>query len=82
MNTPHRKIHGKNSELVDVSVQILRETENAFLVTEGLRKAGKLIETWVPKSVVDGDVDKRYPAVSVLTMPRWLFEEKGFTSDD
>lgn len=82
MNTPHRK-SGRNSELVDVSLQILSETEKAYLVTEGLRKENKLIQHWVPKSAVDGeDLEDRYPKVVVMTMPRWLFEEKGFTSDD
>lgn len=71
-----------NSELVDVSLQIIQETEKAYLVTEGLRKEGKLIQHWVPKSAVDGDLEKRYPSVVVMTMPRWLFEEKGFTPDD
>lgn len=67
------------SELVDISVQILRETEKAILVTEGLKKDGKRIDHWLPKSAVEGDLSRLYPEVVELTIPRWLYEEKGLT---
>lgn len=74
------------SELIDVSLQILSVTEKAVLVTEGLHhKDGQLIKHWLPQSQIDGadwEAAAERSNTVVVTMPRWLFEEKGFTPDD
>lgn len=71
----------KDSELIDVTLKVLHETEKAYLVTEGLTdKDGKEKTAWLPKSQVEGDIE--VSKTCTVTMPRWLFEEKGFTPDD
>lgn len=70
----------KRSELIDVTLLLRGETEKAIQVTEGLMKDGEEIKVWLPRS----QIEIEYPESSdtiVVTMPRWLFEEKGFTGD-
>ena len=79
--------HPLKAELVDVTLMILSTTEKAIQVSEGLHhENGQLKKHWLPKSQLDDAVDweacaERANTITV-TMPRWLFEEKGFTSDD
>ena len=71
----------KNSELIDVALKVLHETEKAYLVTEGLTdENGKEKTSWLPKSQLDVDIE--VGKTCTVTLPRWLFEEKGFTPDD
>lgn len=72
------------SEVVDCTVQLLDiSTEKAWCVTEGLtdKKTGELIKHWLPKSQTE-ITEQRQGGIVVITMPRWLFDEKGFTPDD
>jgi len=71
-------------ELIEVSLIILHETEKAYQVTEGLTdKEGKEIKHWLPKSQcqVDEGTETSTTKAVIFTIPRWLVEEKGFTSD-
>lgn len=66
-------------ELVDLTVFIRHETDNAYLVSEGLKdENGKEIRHWLPKSMTE--VQGPHPADDAIdiTIPRWLYEEKGF----
>lgn len=60
------------SDLVDLTVQKLHETDKAVLVTETVPDAG----VWLPKSKIEiepADVGGLF----VVTMPEWLAIEKG-----
>ena len=61
--------------LVDLSLIIARETNNAYMVRESLSQEG----VWLPKSQVEVHVERvskgyRYATVVV---PTWLAQEKG-----
>lgn len=61
------------NELVDVDVEVLRETDAALLV---LGPEGD--EVWVPRSQIDDSSEVSEPGDSgVLVIPRWLAEAKG-----
>lgn len=60
------------SDLVDISLEFLRETEKAIQVTEDSGKT----KHWLPKSQIEYDL-KENGSVEVQ-LPRWLYEEKGF----
>lgn len=53
-------------KLFDVSAELRRETDRAFLIFDGTTEA------WVPKSLVENNGD------GTFTMPEWLAIEKGF----
>lgn len=57
--------HRPNAELVDVSCEIIAETEKAYKIWDGDR------EEWLPKSQCQWDKD-----ASEMTMPRWLALDK------
>lgn len=64
----------------ELSLKILRETEKALQVTEGLLDAqGNQINHWLPKSQIDGDYE--IGAVCILVIPEWLVIEKGLIVD-
>lgn len=70
--------NSRKSELVDVSCIIYTETEKAVQVTEGVVDAnGKEIRHWLPKSQIEIEPNVGDNACTI-TMPRWLYEEKGF----
>ena len=76
----------RKSELVDISVLIRMETDKAVLVSEGLTGPnGKEIRHWLPRSQIEIEPDMiTYDGQTepvVVTMPRWLCEEKGFIVD-
>ncbi len=54
------------SDIIDIAVQVVRETDKAFGVTED----GEAI-IWLPKSQVEWDED-----ASTMAMPEWLAKEK------
>lgn len=64
--------HSSKSEIVDLSLEFLRDTEKAIQVTED---GGKTTQ-WLPKSQIEYDL-KEDGSVEVQ-LPRWLYEEKGF----
>ena len=53
----------RKSDLVDVSAELKRETDKAFLINDGDK------EVWLPKSQVERDRN-------TFTMPEWLVQEK------
>lgn len=55
-----------NTELVEITAIIRHETDKAYLLFDGERKA------WVPKSHVQDNED------GTFTMPEWLAQDKGF----
>jgi hypothetical protein len=57
---------GDRKELYDLSATIEHETEKAYLLNDGTRKA------WVPKSCVEDNND------GTFTMPEWLAKDKEF----
>ena len=62
------------SELVDVSVILIHETDAAWKVRE------TDTDIWIPKSV--GQLDPNPDGKSyTLTLPRSWFEDKGFVGD-
>jgi hypothetical protein len=54
----------QKSDLVDITAELRRETEKAWLVFDGSK------EVWLPKSQVERERN-------VFTMPSWLAGEKG-----
>lgn len=60
----------KGSEIVDVEVTLVHQTERAWKVTVDGTK-----EVWVPKSV--GELEQTGPRLWVLTLPTYQAEDKG-----
>jgi hypothetical protein len=58
-------------QLVDVTLQFLRETDKAIHVTEGTDADA----VWLPKSQIEYEVKSELVEV---TLPRWLAAEKKF----
>lgn len=56
----------KNHDLVDIDVDLVRQTENAFLVKDDKDK-----EHWLPKSQVE------HNGGTSFTMPEWLAVDRG-----
>jgi hypothetical protein len=56
----------RENELFDISAQIRRETDKAWLLFDGTKEA------WVPKSLVEDNRD------GTFTMPVWLAKDKEF----
>ncbi len=55
---------------IEITVDILRETDAAILVSDGDR------EVWLPKSQIEYSGDPGDESVCV-EIPEWLAEEKG-----
>lgn len=60
----------KGSEVVDVEVGLVRETEKAWLVLS--TDTGK--QDWVPKALCELE---RAQGLYTLTLPTWMAIEKG-----
>lgn len=58
-----------HSTLSDITVQLVHETEKAWLVDDGSRKE------WIPKSA--GEMDLNKDGTYCLTIPEWLAKERG-----
>jgi hypothetical protein len=56
----------RDSRLVEIAAEIVTETDKAYLLFDGARKA------WVPKSVTQDNED------GTFTMPERLAQEKEF----
>ncbi|ACL58499.1 hypothetical protein [Methylobacterium nodulans] len=61
------------SDLVDLTVEIARETDLAVLVHEG----DKSKAVWLPKSVVEIVRDDPMPGLATITLPERVAVEKG-----
>lgn len=59
----------RNTEQIEITVEILRESERAIFVTDGD------VKEWLPKSQLEyeGDVGQTV----VVSMPEWLATDKG-----
>lgn len=69
-------------DLFDVDVELLHETEAAWLVTDGVESAETLFGTvkkpdgvWLPKSQCE--MEDNGDGTWTLTAPEWLLEKKG-----
>ena len=60
------------SDLLDINVQLLHETAQAWLVTDGAPEEG----VWVPKSQCEL-CETGIGGIMRLTLPEWLAQEKG-----
>jgi hypothetical protein len=68
------------NEPIEVTAKVLQETDKALLVTEEVKdEKGRQVNHWLPKSQIDSQ-DWEIGKVHTITMPRWLFESKGFTN--
>ena len=54
---------------IEVTVDIVRETEKALLINDGTQ------EVWLPKSQITWTL--RRDGMLDISMPEWLAEEKG-----
>lgn len=71
----------KSLKPFECTVQVIRETEKAFLVTQGLKGPGnKLLTHWLPKSQCSWpDGEPEPDATLTVELPEWLALEKGLT---
>lgn len=61
----------KKNKMVEVCVEVKRETEKAYLVSDGS------LEEWVPKSQI-GTMDVNVNSDTVnMELPEWLAKAKG-----
>ena len=67
------------SDLHDVKVELIHETDRAWLVSDGTEQDGEKVKVWVPKSQAELDRDgvARSMNLWTLTAPEWLLKEKG-----
>lgn len=61
-----------DSRHIEIACEVLRETDKAFHVSDGVREA------WLPKSQVEHhkETDPRKRSC-VMVMPEWLAKDKG-----
>lgn len=69
------------SEILDFGLRVIRKTEKAVLVTEGLLDdEHKEIRHWLPFSQIEPEPDEvEEGTVCAFQIPRWLAEEKSLT---
>lgn len=60
------------SDLTDIAVTILAETERAYKVDHGGDEP-----CWIPKSLCEFDASQADPRNGILTCPEWIAKEKG-----
>lgn len=58
------------NNMVEVTVDIKKETPQAFLVTDGD------IEAWIPKSQINRLTRVAYNNTTVIEIPEWLAEDR------
>lgn len=61
------------SKEIEICLEVRRETEKAFLVTDDGENT-----IWIPKSQAKPDQDCGPGDTVVFTMPEWLAVENGF----
>ena len=59
-------------EKIEICLEIKKETEKAFLVTDGD------VEEWLPKSQIELDQNGGEGDTVIITMPEWMAEKKEF----
>ena len=59
---------------VAIDLKILRETDMAFLVTDG----GDGDDQWIPKSQIEGDHSNLVGTTTEIVIPEWLAIRKGY----
>lgn len=58
--------------LIEIACEVLRETDKAFHVSDGVREA------WLPKSQVEHHPSENPRSrSSIVVMPEWLAKDKG-----
>ena len=62
------------SNIIDLDVHVHARTEKAVLVSDDGEKDGAV---WLPLSQIEIEPHATMQRVYVLTLPRWLAEEKG-----
>jgi len=67
------------SNLEDISVELVHETDKAWLVTDGTidPKTDKRVDVWVPKSQAELCCGPMGTALWTLTAPEWMLKDKG-----
>lgn len=59
-------------KLVEIACEVLRETDKALHISDGV------VEAWLPKSQVEHHPsDNPRNRSSVIVMPEWLAKDKG-----
>jgi hypothetical protein len=61
------------SDLIDIDVQLLHETEKAVLVTDTVPEKA----VWLPRSKIEIEQSAAFPGIHTVTLPEWLATEKG-----
>lgn len=64
-----------SKELCDIALEIYVQTEKAVQVSED----GGKTKVWLPLSQIELEWAKDKKS-AVVTLPQWLYEEKGFIS--
>ena len=62
------------SDIIDLRLVLVTQTEKAILVNENEDNSGKSI--WLPKSKVEFD-DVTLGTITTVTLPEWLALDKG-----
>lgn len=62
------------SNLTDISVFVVHETQSAVLVHDG----DETKKVWLPKSQIEIERDAHKPHLATITLPEWLAIDKGF----
>jgi len=62
------------SDIIDLRLVLVAQTEKAILVNENEDNSGKSI--WLPKSKVEFD-DVTIGTITTVTLPEWLALDKG-----
>lgn len=57
------------SKLCDIAVELLHETNAAWLVDDGDKKV------WIPKAI--DELEKNHDRTYTLTAPEWILKDKG-----
>jgi hypothetical protein len=66
------------SDLYDIDVELVHETEKAWLVHDGtLKDDGKLNMVWIPKSQAQLEKPGESGPLRTLTAPEWLLKSRG-----
>lgn len=60
------------SKDIEIAIEVLRETEKAYLVFDGKR------EEWVPKSLVKDYTEENDGSISSIFLSEYIAEQKGF----
>lgn len=59
-----------SNELIKIDIEIVKETDMAFLTTDGVIKA------WLPKSQIESNELLEVGGTYTIEIPEWLAEEK------